>query len=215
MSEPYEHDGSLTRSGDRRAAHGARRDKSPDADGCAALVTPTRNACSVVGGSARAAVRGNKAAETSVNAVPAAWPFDDCGRRISAAIKVALSHPRDVVAGRGRSISPTGRVAILIDGATFSSGEHFILATRAATTAIVIGTKTAGAYGTTTLDTPRKLPGTPALEVTVNQSQVRTIDGKVLDGTSQEPDIVVEYEPAAIAAHQDPMLLRAIAELSK
>ena len=115
----------------------------------------------------------------------------------------------------GNRFAYTGKVAILTDGATFSSGEHFILATRAATHALVIGTKTAGAYGTTSLDTPTMLPGTPALQVTINQSQVRTLDGKVLDGTSQEPDIVVEYDPASIAAHQDPMMVRAVAELSK
>ncbi len=115
----------------------------------------------------------------------------------------------------GNRFAYTGKVAILIDGATFSSGEHFILATRAAAHALVIGTKTAGAYGTTLRDTPTSLPGTPALQVTINESQVRTLDGKVLEGTSQEPDIVVEYEPTAIAAHQDPMMMRAVAELSK
>jgi C-terminal processing protease CtpA/Prc len=115
----------------------------------------------------------------------------------------------------GRRLAYSGKVAILVDGATFSSGEHFVLAARAATHVLVVGTKTAGGYGNTSLDTPRRLAGTPALEVTVNRSQVRTTSGKVLDGTSQEPDIVVEYEPAAIAARRDPMLERAIAELSK
>lgn len=115
----------------------------------------------------------------------------------------------------GNRFAYSGRVAILTDGATFSSGEHFILAARAAASVLVIGTKTAGAYGTTTLDTPLALPGSPSLEVTINHSQVRTLDGKVLDGTSQEPDIVVEYEPSVVATHQDPMLARAMTELAK
>jgi C-terminal processing protease CtpA/Prc len=107
-----------------------------------------------------------------------------------------------------------GRVALLVDGATFSSGEHFILAARAAkANVVVIGTKTAGAYGNTSRDVPKPLYG--KLQVTVNRSQVRTMDDKVLDGVSQEPDIVVEYEPAAIAAGHDPMVERAVAELSK
>lgn len=109
-----------------------------------------------------------------------------------------------------------GKVALLVDGATFSSGEHFVAATRAAAPGtLVIGTKTAGAYGNTSNDVPKPLSGTPTVQVTVNRSQVRTVDGKVLDGVSQVPDIVVEYEPSAIAAAKDPMLMRAVAELTK
>jgi hypothetical protein len=53
------------------------------------------------------------------------------------------------------------------------------------------------------------------LQVVVNRSQVRGLDGKPLDGVSQEPDILVEYEPSAIADGKDPMMLRAVTELSK
>jgi C-terminal processing protease CtpA/Prc len=103
---------------------------------------------------------------------------------------------------------------VLVDGATFSSGEHFVLAARAAkANVVVIGTKSAGAYGNTAGDTPKPLFGN--LQAKMNISQARTMDGKILDGTSQEPDIVVEYEPAAIAAGRDPMIERAVAELSK
>jgi hypothetical protein len=40
-------------------------------------------------------------------------------------------------------------------------------------------------------------------------------DGTVLDGTSMEPDIEVGYDPASLARGEDPMLVRAVAELSK
>src|SRR5262249_13680852 len=60
----------------------------------------------------------------------------------------------------------SGRVALLIDGATLSSGEHFVLAARAAhANVVVIGSKTAGAYGTTLHDVPKALYGN--LQVTV------------------------------------------------
>jgi C-terminal processing protease CtpA/Prc len=109
----------------------------------------------------------------------------------------------------------SGRVALLVDGATFSAAEHFVLAARTAATVTIIGTKTAGSYGNTTNDVPKMLAGDPALQVVVNRSQVRGLDGKPLDGVSQEPDVVVEYEPSAIAAGKDPMMLRAVTELSK
>jgi|CXWL01.1.fsa_nt_gi C-terminal processing protease CtpA/Prc len=53
------------------------------------------------------------------------------------------------------------------------------------------------------------------MELLINRSQVRKPDGTVLDGTSMEPDIEVGYDPASLAKHEDPMLVRAIAELSK
>lgn len=136
------------------------------------------------------------------------------------------SNPATYVSRSVRSVDPAsvplparfpyrGRVAVLVDGATHSAAEHFALATKLATGALLVGTKTAGAYGTITSDKTLALPGTPALEVSINRSQVRTIDGKPLDGTSVEPHVVVEYEPDAMAKGQDPMLQRAIAELSK
>lgn len=108
-----------------------------------------------------------------------------------------------------------GRVALLVDGGTVSSGEHFVLAARKAARVIVVGTKTAGAYGNTSRDEPKALAADPKLEVIVNRSQVRDLQGAPLDGVSQEPDVVVDYEPAALAAGKDPMLLRAVSELSK
>jgi C-terminal processing protease CtpA/Prc len=108
-----------------------------------------------------------------------------------------------------------GRVAVLIDGATHSAGEHFVLATKTATSALVVGTKTAGAYGTITGDTPRTLPGSPKMELSINRSQARRSDGAVLDGTSMEPDVEIGYDPASLAKGEDPMLVRAVAELTK
>lgn len=136
------------------------------------------------------------------------------------------SSPATYVSRSVRSVDPAtvpaparfpyrGRVAVLIDGATHSAAEHFALATKLATNAILVGTKTAGAYGTITSDKTLALPGSPALEVSINRSQVRSLDGKPLDGTSVEPHVVVEYEPEAMAKSQDPMLQRAILELSK
>jgi hypothetical protein len=108
-----------------------------------------------------------------------------------------------------------GRVAILIDGGSYSAAEHLVLAARKAASVLVIGTKSAGSYGTTTKDETTKLPGSPELNVRVNRSQVRDLDGNVLEGVPQVPDIVVEYEPAALARREDPMVKRAVAELSK
>ncbi len=136
------------------------------------------------------------------------------------------SNPATYVSRSVRTVDPAavpqparfpyrGRVALLIDGATHSAAEHFALATKLATGAVLIGTRTAGAYGTITSDKTRALPGSPALEVSINRSQVRTLDGKVLDGTSVEPHLLVEYEPEALVKGQDPMLQRAIVELSK
>jgi C-terminal processing protease CtpA/Prc len=108
-----------------------------------------------------------------------------------------------------------GKVAVLIDGTTHSAAEAFALAAKLATSAVVIGTKTAGAFGRINGDEALVLPGSPALQVRINRSQVRTPDGKMLEGNSVTPHIEVEYEPETLAKGHDPMLDRAIAELSK
>ena len=108
-----------------------------------------------------------------------------------------------------------GKIALLIDGATHSAAEHLVLAAKTASKVIVVGTKTAGAYGTITSDAPKRLPGPPDLQLSINRSQVRRPDGAVLDGTSMDPDVEVGYEPAALARGEDPMLERALAELRK
>ena len=109
----------------------------------------------------------------------------------------------------------SGKVAVLIDGATHSAAEHFVLATKSGARALIIGTRTAGAYGTITRDTPVSLPGSPTIELFINRSQVRKPDGTVLDATSMEPDIEVGYDPLVLAKGDDPMLARAVTELSK
>ncbi len=109
----------------------------------------------------------------------------------------------------------SGKVAILIDGATHSAAEHLAYAAKLATRAIVVGTKTAGAYGTTTKNTPKEIPGPVPVTVLFNSSEVRTPEGEVLERTSVDPTIEVGYEPEAIAAGKDPMLERAVAELGK
>jgi Peptidase family S41 len=108
-----------------------------------------------------------------------------------------------------------GKVAILVDGGTHSAADHFALAAKMATGAILIGTKTAGAYGTITLDKSKRITSNPLRTLNINRSQVRSMDGKPLDGVSVEPTIEVEYEPAALESGRDPMMERALSELSK
>lgn len=109
----------------------------------------------------------------------------------------------------------TGKVAVLIDGATHSAAEHFVLATKTKGHALFVGTKTAGGYGNISYDVERELAGPPSMALMINRSQVRKPDGTVMDGTSMEPDIEVGYDPASLVKGEDPMLARAVAELMK
>lgn len=120
---------------------------------------------------------------------------------------------RDTVPSPPR-FSYAGKVAILVDGATHSAAEHFAYAAKLATSAVVVGTKTAGAYGSLSKNVPRPLPGPAPVVVMINRSQVRTPDGKILEGTSVEPTIEIGYEPTDLAAGKDPMLERAVAALA-
>jgi len=170
-------------------------------------------------------LRGNgggllKSALDLVSQLPAAEKKDYC----ESGSERPAARPRATIPRGGAPSRPwfLSRRAFSIQGRSRCSStapptaqERFVLATKGGARALIIGTRTAGAYGTITRDTPVSLPGSPTIELFINRSQVRKPDGTVLDATSMEPDIEVGYDPLVLAKGDDPMLARAVTELSK
>ncbi|MEJ7727672.1 MAG: S41 family peptidase [Polyangiaceae bacterium] len=112
----------------------------------------------------------------------------------------------------GGPFSYPGKSAILVDGLDYSAADYFPLAVRKATPTLIVGTPTAGAYGG---------PGTLAAlgsipEMRFDHDVNRCLDAltdEPLEGTTVEPDIVVEYDPADLAAGVDTVMEAAAAAL--
>ena len=106
-----------------------------------------------------------------------------------------------------------GKVAILIDELDYSAADYFPLAVQSATDALVVGTPTAGAYGGSgPLET---LAASPTTYFTIDASKcVLASTDEPLEGTSVEPDLLVEYEPEDLANGVD-TVMEAAAEALK
>lgn len=114
----------------------------------------------------------------------------------------------------GGRFAYAGKVAVLIDGQDYSAADYFPLAAKSRTSALLVGSPTAGAFGATS-DT-KSFAGPPAFSVSVDQNRcVSAADDAPLEGKSTTPHIAVDYDPKDLAAGRDTILERAAAELLK
>lgn len=128
-----------------------------------------------------------------------------CSLRMCPFWTPTLAH---VVAPRG-PWTYTGKVAVLIDGAVFSSNDFFVGGLVRSGRATAIGTATGGGSGNPAVIT---LPG--GARVRLSRWQEFFADGTLVEGTGTEPDIEVTLTRADIAAGRDPVLERAVAFLA-
>jgi carboxyl-terminal processing protease len=106
---------------------------------------------------------------------------------------------------RPRSASYKGRVAILVDGFTRSTGELFVASMRQIGRARVFGTQTAGALFGSYVE---PLPNGDTFQFVV--IDFKLLDGQSLEGVGLKPDIEVIPTRAELLAGHDPALERAI-----
>ncbi|MCH9686347.1 MAG: hypothetical protein K0V04_33250 [Deltaproteobacteria bacterium] len=101
--------------------------------------------------------------------------------------------------------------AVLVDGVATSAADFFALGAKEYSDAIVVGTPGTGNYGFGGVS-PSVLGGSVAeLAHRIDFMQSRRIDGEPLEGFIVVPDIVVEYDPADLAAGVDTVLEAAVA----
>jgi C-terminal processing protease CtpA/Prc len=108
-----------------------------------------------------------------------------------------------------------GKVAVLTDGLNYSAADYFAYVTRHATSAILVGSTTAGAFGASsanfTVDS-----ASPALSFTYDINRCVSLpDRSPLETKGTEPSLVVEYAPADLVAGKDTVLETAIAQLKQ
>lgn len=106
-----------------------------------------------------------------------------------------------------------GKVAIVIEGLNYSAADYFPLAVKSRTTAKVVGAATAGAFGAVS-DSKQFSRGELPFNVSVDLNRcVDATDGSPLEGRSVAPQIAVDYDAVDLAAGQDTVLERAVAEV--
>lgn len=114
----------------------------------------------------------------------------------------------------GGPFAYTGKVAVLIDGMDYSAADYFPLATKTKTSALLVGTPTAGGFGATS-DT-KLFDGPPAFSVSVDVNRCSLAsDDSPLEGHGVAPHVVVEYDAKDLAAGKDTVLERAVAEIDQ
>jgi hypothetical protein len=111
----------------------------------------------------------------------------------------------------GGPFAYSGKVAVLIDGLDYSAADYFPLAVSLATDTLLVGSETAGAYGASSLEIA--LAGPPALGASIDVNKCSDAGGVPLEGRGVAPDLVVEYDPADLAAGEDSVLETAVAAL--
>jgi hypothetical protein len=114
----------------------------------------------------------------------------------------------------GGPFTYSGKVAVLIDGMNYSAADYFPLAIKAKTSAILVGSTTAGGFGATS--DSRTFDGPPGFNVSVdlNRCSLAT-DDTPLEGRGVAPHVVVEYDAKDLAAGTDTVLERAVAEIDQ
>lgn len=105
----------------------------------------------------------------------------------------------------GGPLAHAGKVAVLVDGLTYSAGDFFAHASRHNSSAIVVGRPSAGAFGYGG-NAATKVSGPPDFSFTVDGMKSVDANGKPLDGTSIVPDLAVEYDPADLVEGVDTVL---------
>jgi hypothetical protein len=112
----------------------------------------------------------------------------------------------------GGPFTYAGKTAILVDGLDYSAADYFPLAVRKATPTLIVGTPTAGAYGGPGV--LAELGSSPELRFDYDVNRcLDALTDEPLEGTAVEPDIMVEYDPADLAAGVDTVMEAAAAAL--
>jgi C-terminal processing protease CtpA/Prc len=107
-----------------------------------------------------------------------------------------------------------GKVAVLTDGLNYSAADYFPLAVKTKTSALLVGSGTAGGFGATS--DSRRFEGPPAFSVSVDINRCSlSADDAPLEGMSVEPHVVVDYDPRDLARGADTILERAVAEIDR
>lgn len=112
----------------------------------------------------------------------------------------------------GGPFAYAGKVAVVTDGLAYSAGDYFPLAAVRASSAPVVGSATAGAYGGGRA--PIAIDGPPKLEA--NYDPTACFDGATnapLEGAPPPPKVAVEYDGKDLAAGKDTIVERAVTEL--
>lgn len=99
-------------------------------------------------------------------------------------------------------------IVVLVDQGSQSEGETLALALRERAGAVVVGTRTPGLAGGSSL-----LPLQDGSSLLVRTTQVRSSAGTMVTGVGVEPDITVELDPAMLAQGKDSQLEAALAHL--
>lgn len=112
----------------------------------------------------------------------------------------------------GGPFAYAGKVAVVSDGLAYSAGDYFPFAAAKASSAPVVGSSSAGAFGGG--NGPIELDGPPKL--VANYDPTACFDGatnKPLEGNPPPPTVGVEYDAADLVAGKDTILERAVKEL--
>ncbi len=112
----------------------------------------------------------------------------------------------------GGPFAYAGKVAVVTDGLAYSAGDYFPFAAARGSSAPVVGSASAGAYGGGRA--PIELDGPPQLSA--NYDPTACFDAasdKPLEGAPLPPKVAVEYDPKDLAAGKDTIVERAVLEL--
>lgn len=114
----------------------------------------------------------------------------------------------------GGQFAYPGKVAVLIDGMNYSAADYFPLAIKAKTSALLVGSTTAGGFGATSAS--KMFDGPPKFSVAVDANRCSlSADDSPLEGHGVAPHVVVEYDAKDLAAGKDTVLERAVAEIGQ
>jgi carboxyl-terminal processing protease len=114
----------------------------------------------------------------------------------------------------GGQFAYSGKVAVLTDGMNYSAADYFPLAIKSKTSALLVGSTTAGGFGATSDN--KTFDGPPAFQVSIDVNRCSlSSDDSPLEGRGVEPHVVVEYDAKDLAAGKDTVLERAVLEIDK
>jgi carboxyl-terminal processing protease len=99
-------------------------------------------------------------------------------------------------------------LAVIVNQGTTSEGETLAAVLRDRGSAVVVGTRTAGQAGGSSV-----LPLQDGSSLLIRTSQVRSSTGVMLTGAGVEPDIVVELDPAMLTQGKDSQMEAALTHL--
>lgn len=144
-----------------------------------------------------------------------AGPLTHCFSRIakSAPPRFDSSPYAEYALTPGGDFAYAGKVAVLIDGFDYSAADYFPYVVKNATSALLVGSPTAGAFGASSGNF--EVAQSPAVSVTYDVNKCTTMDGTPLEGKSVEPHVFVEYDPASLAEGRDAVLEKAVETLKK